>query len=315
MLDPAIPIAMAVCGEDGLIADVQPVCVLAPACDGSQIADRVDSAIGPGTCTAGMDDGAECLAECPTGYTSLGGLTCTAGELVGANVCAPPGSSLKVETVEMVASTLRLNMDLSRTAIEVAQESVGASLSAALGIPKSDMTSVIITYAGARRLLGERLLQSVPAYDCAYSFVLRASTGISMADMTLLASSLGSEGSPVQSSFINALSAKNIQAFGVSVIVPPRSFTTTVVTDADGKVMAPAPPPFQMPTDPPRTTTATPSPTPVIDMLGGSENPANKKESDDMSGIVGGFLGGMVALVFIGGVAYYFVAIKRKERE
>eukprot|EP00747_Dinoflagellata_sp_TGD_P144505 gnl/TRDRNA2_/TRDRNA2_176503_c2_seq6.p1 gnl/TRDRNA2_/TRDRNA2_176503_c2~~gnl/TRDRNA2_/TRDRNA2_176503_c2_seq6.p1 ORF type:complete len:551 (+),score=169.57 gnl/TRDRNA2_/TRDRNA2_176503_c2_seq6:55-1707(+) len=141
---------------------------------------------------------------------------------------APAGT---VVAQDVVTSTLTINMDLSGTSLEAAAQSLKASLSTALGVSPADIKSVQITSAGpGAALLQARGGQTAPSYTVEYSVVVPS--GAAPGALAEQMSAMGSGGSSVQSSFNDAMAAQNIQASPPVVSSPPRSFTTTVVTDA-----------------------------------------------------------------------------------
>jgi hypothetical protein len=301
---------LAKCSGDGTLLNSDgdatlPSCSAPPPCTGGDaVYQSVDGAEGS-TCSATMSDGDKCTVTCGEGLTATGDFVCLSGEITGIATCYDSTSDLQVEEVQMIASTLKMSMDLSGIDIADAKAAVSKSLASALGVDAADVIVGSIKESGSRRLdaSSPRRLAAA-AYDISYQVVVPDGTDPS--SLITKATDIGTPGSAASSAFTSAMESEALPVSGIELVAAPRQFTATVVKSSDGSIVTPAP----------DVSIAVPSPPP-----GGSTAPAPAEEESSESGgggmgaVIGGVVGGLFGLGIVGFLVYWFVIRKKSQQE
>eukprot|EP00747_Dinoflagellata_sp_TGD_P154223 gnl/TRDRNA2_/TRDRNA2_177480_c14_seq1.p1 gnl/TRDRNA2_/TRDRNA2_177480_c14~~gnl/TRDRNA2_/TRDRNA2_177480_c14_seq1.p1 ORF type:complete len:647 (-),score=105.32 gnl/TRDRNA2_/TRDRNA2_177480_c14_seq1:145-2061(-) len=294
------------CQKSGTITEPIPSCIEAAGCDASDLdVALVTNAQDAGDCVAGMKDADECQVTCAEGFVPVGKLLCNNGKLDGIITCLSAEQAEAAEEVEMVSSAFTLQIDLTGKDQGEILSLFTSVIAKTLGIDENNIAKVEVSQV-SRRLAAQRRLQA--GYEVAYQAIVPE--GVDVAAIVAKASDIGS-GGDAQAVFLQAMADEGVtvDASSLKVTVAPKTFTATVVRGEGGKPIAPSPPeiPTVPPPEPPTEAppAETPAPAPAAEEEGGG----------NVGAIVGGVVGAVVGLVIIGGVAYYFLVVRKRQME
>jgi hypothetical protein len=294
------------CLKSGLVETPLPTCKKAAGCDGTTLdISAITGAADTGTCVATMEHADTCQPKCGDGLEAVGQYVCSNGKLDGFVNCMDPALAATAVMTPVMSSAFGIGVSLG--SVSDPQAMFAGSVSKMLGIPAKEVAKVDVDLQSRRRLFGERRLQAA-GYEVGYQAIATDS-----ATLTARAASVGSPGES-QTGLLGSLESAGAapDKSSLKVTKPPATFTIPLVITADG-VVAPAPPPIPTvappPTPVPTAPTPKPTPTPTPTPTAG---PKKEEESSNMGAIIGGVIGGLVALGLIGGAAYYFLVMKKK---
>jgi hypothetical protein len=242
----------------------------------------------------------------------VGSFLCNNGKLDGILTCLDAELAAQAVQVELMSSAFELKVDLAGKSGPDISTLFTSSVSETLGLPETDLAKLDVG-AGSRRLLSGVSVRRLGAHEQGYEIGYQAVAGDDPSALAAKAS--GIAGGASQATFVGAMAASGVTVDPKSMKVTqaPKVFTATIVRSADGKPIAPAPPPIptvpaptQAPAPPPPKK-ATPSPPPP--------KAAEEEEDSNTGAIVGGIVGGLGGLAIIGGIIYLVTKNKGKGSE
>lgn len=245
-----------------------------------------------------LPEGDSCNVKCPVTYDNVGAFTCLLGEVLGNSACVSKESALKATQATAVASTIQASLeagaqqDTSKWAksFSVAlMDVLGTQLSTVYVYKLSNLSKII---SSNRRLAAE-------PYQIKYEAVVFPTGGVTAQMVTARANALAQFNSSEQGAFINKATANGVKVSGITLIVAPRTYQTSVLVDAIGIVQKmgslPEPVPF----------------TPVGTGVGVQQT----TEEADVGAIIGGIVGGVAGLACISTLCYGWCLMRKRIRE
>jgi len=143
----------------------------------------------------------------------------------------------------------------------------------------------------------ERRLNSHATKESEISYTVYVPEGVDHTTLVDKVEDFNKGGSDAQAAFVKHLEDEGEMTVDADSIVaePPTVSNVVITVNADGSLAQKPVPIDQIPKKP--------SPVPA---------PASEEEGGNVGAIVGGIIGGLVALALIGGIAYYFLVVKKR---
>eukprot|EP00747_Dinoflagellata_sp_TGD_P053292 gnl/TRDRNA2_/TRDRNA2_148383_c3_seq1.p1 gnl/TRDRNA2_/TRDRNA2_148383_c3~~gnl/TRDRNA2_/TRDRNA2_148383_c3_seq1.p1 ORF type:complete len:553 (-),score=86.66 gnl/TRDRNA2_/TRDRNA2_148383_c3_seq1:64-1662(-) len=265
--------ASAYCDHEGNLKQPLPYCEPTPTCDGHMKWSAVHNAEGS-DCGKAMVDKEKCKVICRDQYIAVGEFMCSSGIIVGMSVCVIAGSDdeVTVREVTMIASTIRMGLDLLSMNMLQADGMIRAAIVTSFNITYDDITALEIVQAEQprRRLRmlnapGEverrRAQEEAPSavgvkpVDIAYEIIV-PEDGRGEDFFLQKASELGLDGSFIQQTFLRKLLiGYGIIVTDIDLVVAPRTYKVTLAQTITGAIVTPGPSTATTTPEPVETTT------------------------------------------------------------
>lgn len=282
------------------------------ACSTASITDHTKdvggSAVTGTTCMdATVPVGSTCQATCAQNVSSSGIVQCVARDgvalLDGWSFCIAAGSTSTAQEANVVKGFMAAVFSITPSTDQL--KSAVFAMFQPTSITKEMVTEVVFQVRGRRLIYaaGElidlnllsheqhgRLLSSGTTFNVNYTISIPTSQSVDIAQVLLLAESVGEVNSTAAEVFVKILKSSFIDVSNVEKTSSTTIVQDVVLVDANGKVVSPNP----------------------------TNSPPSKEPSGTTSGnigmVIGGLFGGVAVCVIIGAIVYYTL-LKRKKAE